>query len=54
MIEQKIRIEIREEGRHHINKMCEGSLAQAIAFLQALKEEQKDEQDNQINDEAQP
>ena len=38
MIKQKVRIEIREDG--FLNKMCEGSLSQAIAFLQALDAEQ--------------
>jgi TFIIF-interacting CTD phosphatase-like protein len=41
--EQQVRIEIRVEG--WLNKMCEGSVAQAIAFLKALEKEQKDEQD---------
>jgi hypothetical protein len=38
MIKQKVRIEIREDG--FLNKMCEGSLSQAIAFLHALEKEQ--------------
>ena len=42
--EQQVRIEIRVEG--WLNKMCEGSVAQAIAFLKALEKEQKDGQDN--------
>ena len=41
--EQEVRIEIRIDG--WLNKMCEGSVAQAIAFLKALEKEQKDEQD---------
>ena len=40
---QEVRIEVRIGGI--LNKMCEGSVAQAIAFLKALEKEQKDEQD---------
>jgi len=41
MIKQKVRIEIREDG--WLNKMCEGSVTQALAFLQALDKEQTEQ-----------
>ena len=37
---QEVRIEIRIGGILH--NMCEGSVAQSIAFLKALEKEQKD------------
>ncbi len=40
MNEPMVRVEIRNDGI--LNKMCEGSVAQAIAFLKALEKEQKD------------
>ena len=48
MIKQKVRIEIREDG--WLNKMCEGSVAQTIAFLQVLEKEQTAQPDGQGKD----
>ena len=42
MIKQKVRIEIRKDG--WLNKMCEGSVTQALAFLQALDKKQTAQQ----------
>ena len=48
MIKQNVRVEIREEG--WLNKMCEGSVTQAIAFLQVLEKEQTAQPDGQGKD----
>jgi hypothetical protein len=39
--EQEVRIEVRLDGILH--NMCEGSVAQSIAFLKALEKEQKEQ-----------
>jgi hypothetical protein len=41
MIKQKVRVEVREDG--WLNKMCEGSVTQAIAFLQAIEKDFTDQ-----------